>query len=136
MTALARSTIFLRVFLDANRPSPDEAGYGRRRPVPTSLEKRFMIRTNANQRLRMLFSSLRTLVKVAVASLIVGTILSHFGITADALLREAGVTPERVTEYGRRAWDWAAPNLMLGALVIVPLWFLIFLFRPPGAKSE
>jgi hypothetical protein len=123
-------------FLRANRPSPDEAGYGRRRPVPTSLEKRFMIRTNANQRLRMLFSSLRTLVKVAVASLIVGTILSHFGITADALLREAGVTPERVTEYGRRAWDWAAPNLMLGALVIVPLWFLIFLFRPPGAKSE
>jgi hypothetical protein len=30
----------------------------------------------------MLFSSLRTLVKIAVASLIVGTILSHFGITA------------------------------------------------------
>ena len=25
-------------FLHANRPSPDEAGYGRRRPVPTSLE--------------------------------------------------------------------------------------------------
>lgn len=90
----------------------------------------------ANQRLRMLFSSLRTLVKVAVASLIVGSILSHFGITAEALLREAGVTPERVTEYGQRAWDWAAPNLMLGALVIIPVWFLVFLFRPPGAKSE
>lgn len=84
----------------------------------------------------MLFSSLRMLVKIAVASLIVGTILSHFGITAEALLREAGVTPERVTEYGQRAWDWAAPNLMLGALVIVPVWFLVFLFRPPGAKSE
>jgi hypothetical protein len=90
----------------------------------------------ANQRLRMLFSSLRTLVKVAVASLIVGTILSHFGITAEALLREAGITPERVTEYGQRAWDWAAPNLMLGAMVIIPVWFLVFLFRPPGAKSE
>lgn len=84
----------------------------------------------------MLFSSLRTLVKVAVASLIVGTILSHFGITAEALLRETGVTPERVYDYGRRAWDWAAPNVMLGALVIVPIWFLVFLFRPPGAKSE
>jgi hypothetical protein len=84
----------------------------------------------------MLFSSLRTLVKVAVASLIVGTILSHFGITADALLRETGVTPDRVTEYGRRAWDWAAPNVMLGAIVILPVWFLILLFRPPGASRE
>ena len=84
----------------------------------------------------MLFATLRTLVKVAVASLIVGTILSHFGITADALLREAGFTPDRVTEYGRRAWDWAAPNVMLGAIVILPVWFLVFLFRPPGAKSE
>jgi hypothetical protein len=84
----------------------------------------------------MLFSSLRTLVKIAVASLIVGTILSHFGITAEALLREAGVTPERVSEYGRRIWDWVGPNLMLGAMVIVPIWFLVFLFRPPGTKSE
>lgn len=84
----------------------------------------------------MLFSSLRTLVKVAVASLIVGTILSHFGISADALLRETGVTPDRVYDYGRRAWDWAAPNVMLGAMVIVPIWALVFLFRPPGASSD
>jgi hypothetical protein len=31
----------------------------------------------------MLHSFLRTLVKVAVASLIVGTILAHFGITTE-----------------------------------------------------
>ncbi len=84
----------------------------------------------------MLFSSMRTLVKVAVASLIVGTILSHFGITAEALLRETGVTPDRVYDYGRRAWDWFGPNVMLGAIVIVPIWFLIFLFRPPGQSSD
>jgi hypothetical protein len=84
----------------------------------------------------MLFSTLQTLVKVAVASLIVGTILSHFGITAEALFREAGVTPERVYDVGRRAFDWAAPNVLLGAIVILPIWFLIFLFRPPGARSD
>jgi hypothetical protein len=83
-----------------------------------------------------MFSALQTLVKVAVASLIVGTILSHFGITADALLREAGITPDRVYDYGRKAWDWAAPNVMLGAIVIVPIWFVIFLFRPPGPSRE
>ncbi len=82
------------------------------------------------------FATLRTLVKVAVSSLIVGTILSHFGISAEALLRETGVTPNRFIDYGREAWDWAAPNFALGALVIVPLWFLVLLFRPSGPSSE
>jgi hypothetical protein len=98
-----------------------------------------MIREDANHgqaRGAMLFSSIRVLVKIAVASLIVGTILSHFGITTDALLREAGVTPERIADYGRRAFDWAAPNVLLGAIVIVPIWFVIYLFRPPGRSSE
>lgn len=79
---------------------------------------------------------LRTLVKVAVASLIVGTILSHFGITADRILQEFGFTPERIAELGRRTIDWALPNVLLGALIIVPVWFVIFLFRPPGASRE
>ena len=84
----------------------------------------------------MLFSSLQTLVKVAVASLIVGTILSHFGITADALLRESGVSPERVHDFGRKAWGWAGPNVMLGAIIILPIWFLVLLFQRPGASSD
>ena len=50
---------------------------------------------------RMLFALVRTLVKVAVASLVVGTILTHFGITADELLRASGLSFERVTEYAR-----------------------------------
>jgi hypothetical protein len=32
------------------------------------------------------------------------------------------------------AWAW--PNLLLGALVIVPIWFVIYLFRPPGQSSS
>ena len=84
----------------------------------------------------MLGGFLRTLVKVAVASLIVGTILAHFGITADKLIREVGVTPEHIAELGRRAFDWALPNVLLGSLVIVPVWFIVYLFRPPGARSD
>ncbi len=85
---------------------------------------------------RMFPRFLRTLIKVAVASLIVGTILAHFGITADQLMREAGMTPERVTELGRQAVAWALPNALLGSLVIVPVWFLVYLFRPPGPSSD
>lgn len=79
---------------------------------------------------------LRTLVKIAVASLIVGTILSHFGITSDRLIGELGITPERAAELGRQALAWALPNVLLGSLVILPVWFLVYLFRPPGAHSD
>lgn len=84
----------------------------------------------------MLPRLLLTLVKIAVASLIVGTILSHFGITTEQIMRDVGLTPERVAEIGRRAWDWALPNVTLGSLFILPVWFVIFLFRPPGPSSE
>jgi hypothetical protein len=79
---------------------------------------------------------IRTLVKVAVASLIVGSVLAHFGITADMLLRESGMSLERVEEMARRGVAWAAPNLLLGAMIILPVWFMIYLFRPPGRSSS
>jgi hypothetical protein len=84
----------------------------------------------------MLHPLIRTLVKIAVASLIVGTILAHFGITIDQLIREFGLTTERVEDITRRSLAWALPNVLLGALVILPVWFLIYLFRPPGRSGE
>jgi len=79
---------------------------------------------------------LRTLVKVIVASLVVGTILAHFGITAEQLLKETGLSADRIEDYARRGFTWAWPNVLLGSMIIVPVWFLIFLFRPPGQKSS
>jgi len=84
----------------------------------------------------MLHPLLRTLVKVAVASLIVGSVLAHFGITADLLMKESGLSLERAEEFARRGIAWAAPNLLLGAMIILPVWFVIYLFRPPGRSSS
>jgi hypothetical protein len=85
---------------------------------------------------RMLNRLTRTLVKVVVASLIVGTILAHFGITTDEVMKAAGLSPERVAELGRAGLAWALPNLLLGSLVIVPIWFVLYLFRPPGESRD
>jgi hypothetical protein len=85
---------------------------------------------------RMVHGFLRTLVKVTVASLILGTLMAHFGITPEQVLRESGLSQERVTELARRGFTWALPNLLLGAMVIVPVWVLIYLFRPPRARSD
>lgn len=84
----------------------------------------------------MLYATLRTLAKVVVASLVVGTILAHFGISADQLMREFGLSTDRVEDYARKGLAWAWPNVLLGALVIVPVWFIVFLFRPPGQSSS
>lgn len=84
----------------------------------------------------MLFPILRTLVKIAVASLVVGTIMAHFGITAEELMRNVGLSSDRIADYARQGFAWAWPNLLLGSLVIVPVWFLVYLFRPPGQSSS
>jgi len=85
---------------------------------------------------RMLSRLTRTVVKVLIASLIVGTILAHFGITTDQLIKAAGLSPERIEELAREGLAWALPNVLLGSLVIVPVWFLLYLFQPPGESRD
>jgi hypothetical protein len=77
-----------------------------------------------------------TLIKVLVASLVAGIILNHLGITPDELIRYSGMTREQLEEMARRGIAWALPNVMLGAIVIVPVWFVIYLLRPPGPSRE
>ena len=83
----------------------------------------------------MVHDFVRTLVKLTVASLIVGSVMTHFGVTAEKLVGAFGLTPERAVELVQQGMTWALPNLTLGALVIVPVWFAIYLFRPPGPRS-
>lgn len=78
----------------------------------------------------------RTMVKVLIASLIVGTILDHFGIKTSELIKTAGLSPDRVEELARQGAAWVLPNVLLGALVIVPIWFLFYIFRPPGESRD
>jgi hypothetical protein len=84
----------------------------------------------------MLYSFLRTIVTVAVASMIVGTILAHFGITGHVLLRELHLRPEPIEAFLRHAVAWVLPNIVLGAAIIIPVWCLAYLLRPSGQSRE
>ncbi len=87
----------------------------------------------------MLNPLIRTLVKVVVASLIVGTILSPFGITAEHLIKDFGLSYERIEDMARRGLSWAAPNLLVGAMVILPLFLLncgFLVLRGPGGSRQ
>lgn len=72
-----------------------------------------------------------TLVKIAIASLITGVILSKLNLSAETVLMEMGLTPETVMESLQSGVQWALPNVILGSMVIVPVWLVVYLFRPP-----
>lgn len=71
------------------------------------------------------------LVKILLASLATGAVLSALNISAAELLAEIGLTPERVFALLQEGAAWAIPNVVLGSMVIVPIWLVTYLLRPP-----
>lgn len=76
------------------------------------------------------------LFKLLLASLIAGALLNLFGMSAERILASIGLTPLEAWEYVARFIAWAIPNIMLGAIVILPIWFFAYLFAPPRAHDE
>ena len=73
------------------------------------------------------------LIRLAIASLITGAGLSLFDVGPDEALATIGLTREEALALIGQAFDWAIPNMILGASVIIPLWFVVWIFRPPRA---
>ena len=69
--------------------------------------------------------------KVAIASLITGAILRFLDLSAEDVLLELGVTPDNFMKWMEQGIQWAVPNIILGSMVIVPVWLVVYLFRPP-----
>jgi hypothetical protein len=72
-----------------------------------------------------------TILKILIASLITGVILNKLDFSAEQVLLELGVPPENVMTLIENGLTWAAPHLVLGSMVILPVWLVVFLFRPP-----
>jgi len=71
------------------------------------------------------------LFKIALASLLTGVFLSFFGITADTILARIGMTPESLWQKTVAAIHWAIPNIALGAIIVLPVWLIAYIFLPP-----
>lgn len=69
--------------------------------------------------------------KIVVISLMTGAVLSALDLSAADILIELGLTPERVMELLEKGAVWALPNIILGSMVIVPVWLVVALLRPP-----
>lgn len=71
------------------------------------------------------------LFKLALASLLAGSLLSFFGITPRAVLDSMGVTAEDLQNGIVAGFAWAAPRMLMGAVVILPVWLVAYLLMPP-----
>lgn len=78
-----------------------------------------------------MFQLLSMVVKIALASLLCGALLSAFDLSAAEMLQKVGMTPERILEIVQTAAGWALPNMVLGSMIIVPLWCIAYMLRPP-----
>ncbi|WP_346900032.1 DUF6460 domain-containing protein [uncultured Roseibium sp.] len=76
---------------------------------------------------------LSTISKIALASLIVGAVLTFLNINAETILSAVGLSPMQLWIYLQLFIDWAIPNIVLGAFIVVPVWLLIYIVRPPRA---
>jgi hypothetical protein len=76
------------------------------------------------------------LMKLTLASMIAGVVMNLFGLSADRLLAAVGMTPIELWEHIVTFVAWAIPNVILGALIILPLWFCAYLFIPPRSGID
>ncbi|WP_349252072.1 DUF6460 domain-containing protein [Ciceribacter sp. L1K23] len=78
-----------------------------------------------------MFHYVSVLFKILLASLMAGAALSFFGVTLETIFGLIGQTPDSMLDLGRRFIAWAAPNVLLGAFIVLPVWLVTWIFLPP-----
>ncbi len=69
-------------------------------------------------------SPLAIILRLAVISLVVGIVLSALGINASNLFASLNILARRIYDLGFGAVDWIIQYLIVGAMVVVPVYLL------------
>ena len=64
------------------------------------------------------------ILRLAVISLIVGVVLSALGINASNLFNSLNIIARRIYDLGFGAFDWIIQYILVGAMVVVPIWLV------------
>lgn len=67
---------------------------------------------------------LAVVVRLALYSIVVGIILSTLGLTPAELFRRLDFILQRLYEMGFRWVEWLLGYLLIGAVVVVPIWLI------------
>ena len=75
-----------------------------------------------------------TLIKVMLASFVVGVLLAFFNIEPRELLENFGETIQSIFEIVTRIVEWAVKYILLGGVVVVPIWLIFILIGKARGK--
>lgn len=71
----------------------------------------------------------RTLLRLFFYSLIIGLVLSALNISPESMLGAIGGTVESIFLVVVDAVEWAVPFVLIGAIVVVPIWLVLVALR-------
>jgi Family of unknown function (DUF6460) len=77
---------------------------------------------------------LRTIFKLLIASLLVGLVMRWFGVTPRSLIANFGQTVERLFNAVAHFAGWAIDYVLVGAVIVVPIWLAGFLLNRVKGK--
>ncbi len=70
-----------------------------------------------------------TIIKLAIGSLLLGMLLAAFSISPQELLEDLGGTVVSIFNALASILEWAVQYILLGAVVVVPIWLVLFAYR-------
>jgi hypothetical protein len=70
-----------------------------------------------------------TLIKLAIGSLLLGLLLRFFSISPRGLLEGLGDTALEIFDIIAGMLAWAVEYILIGAIVIVPIWLVLVAWR-------
>jgi hypothetical protein len=70
-----------------------------------------------------------TIVKLLIASLVVGLLMRWFDVTPRSLITHFGETIVRAFDRMAQFAGWAVDYVLLGAVIVVPIWAVWFVFN-------
>ena len=78
----------------------------------------------------------KVLIRLLIASLIVGMILSFFGLSPYHLVDSVIDLITRIYNMGFEAVEWIFRYILLGAIIVIPFWLISRLFNILGTSED
>ena len=88
-----------------------------------------MTEPSLKRRLPFLKHPGRTLFRLLLASFAVGVVLTVFDIRPEEVLRNLDAAAHRVFTAAVEAVSWAVPYILIGAVIVAPVWLVMTLWK-------
>ena len=79
---------------------------------------------------------LSVIIRLVLISLVVGIVLSALGVDLSNFFYQINRILRDLWDLGFRAFDWMLQYILLGALVVVPIWIIARIASSARSKSD